>query len=293
MLPFGWKNTPFIYQSVGLGPTNFLRSLGVVCSLYIDDCLNGELFALKGFLVTPTVAEDAGIQLSVCGGGFVHSLFSSCQRQLFSGPLQMRSCPVTRICYLGMIVDSIVQVFCIPEDKKIKFAQLREQILLHETTITLKSLQRLMGKYNTFSLAFLATKFYIREMAASIVKAPRGGEVNLSLNLREEEVFWRLLDGWDKAIQWRSERHVAISFTSDASSFRWGAGIHLPTRTISVGDYWEETVRDKRINVKEMWAILKGLQSLPESVSDCRIDAQVDSMVVFHAWSGCGHALVS
>ena len=64
--------------------------------------------------------------------------------------------------------------------------------------------------------------------------------------------------------------------------------IHLPSGTISVGDYWEETVRNEHINVKEIWAVLKGLQSLPESVSDCRIDAQVDSMVVFHAWSGRG-----
>ena len=37
-----------------------------------------------------------------------------------------------------------------------------------------------------------------------------------------------------------------------------------------------------------MYAILKGLQSHPERVSDCKIDAQVDSMVVFHAWSGRG-----
>jgi len=182
-----------------------------------------------------------------------------------------------------MIVDSIAQDFCIPEDKKIKFAQLREQILLRETTITLKSLQRLMGKWNSFSLAFPATKFYIREMAASIAKAFRGSEVNLSPNLREEIVFWRFLDSWDKAIQWRSERHVAISFASDASSFRWGAVIHLPTRTISVGDYWEGTFRNEDINVKEMWVVLRGLQSLRESASDCRIDAQVDSMVVFHA----------
>ena len=72
--------------------------------------------------------------------------------------------PVTRICYLGMIVDSVAQAFCIPEDKKMKFAQLREQILLRESTIHLKSLQRLMGKCNSFSLAFPATKFYIREM---------------------------------------------------------------------------------------------------------------------------------
>ena len=43
--------------------------------------------------------------------------------------------PVTRIRYLGMIVDSRAQAFCIPEDKKIKLAQLREQILLRGSTI--------------------------------------------------------------------------------------------------------------------------------------------------------------
>ena len=32
------------------------------------------------------------------------------------------------------------------------------------------------------------------------------------------------------------------------------------------------------------------MQSIAESVTDCRIDAQVDSMVVFHAWSGRGLA---
>ena len=63
-------------------------------------------------------------------------------------------------------MDSRAQAFCIPEDKKIKFPQLREQILLRGSTITLKSLQGLMGKCNSFSLAFPATKFYIREMAA-------------------------------------------------------------------------------------------------------------------------------
>jgi len=94
---------------------------------------------LRRVLVTPTVAEDAGIQLSICGGGFVHSLFSSCNLIYFLGLFKCVLVPVTRIRYLGMIVDSMVQAFCIPEDKKIKFAQLREQILLRETTITLKS----------------------------------------------------------------------------------------------------------------------------------------------------------
>jgi len=34
-----------------------------------------------------------------------------------------------------------------------------------------------MGKCNSFSLASPATKFYIREMAASIAKAERGNSV--------------------------------------------------------------------------------------------------------------------
>jgi len=50
--------------------------------------------------------------------------------------------PVTRIRYLGMIVDFKAQAFCIPKDKKTKFAQLREQMVLRETTIISKSLQR-------------------------------------------------------------------------------------------------------------------------------------------------------
>jgi hypothetical protein len=45
-LPFGWKNSPFVYQTVGLGPTNFFRDLGITCSLYIDDRLIGK-FSVK------------------------------------------------------------------------------------------------------------------------------------------------------------------------------------------------------------------------------------------------------
>ena len=93
----------------------------------------------------------------------------------------------------------------------------------------------------------------------AISKASKGGELNLSPVLREEIVFWRFLDGWEKVIRWRSERHVAISFTSDASSFRGAAVTCLHPGTISVGDYWDEDIRDERINVKGMWAVLKGL----------------------------------
>lgn len=42
-LPFGWKLSPYIYHSTGLVATNFFRSLGIPCLLYIDDRHNGQL----------------------------------------------------------------------------------------------------------------------------------------------------------------------------------------------------------------------------------------------------------
>lgn len=47
-LPFGWKESPFIYHSVGLAVSGYMHSHGIPCSLYIDDRLNGELLTSSG-----------------------------------------------------------------------------------------------------------------------------------------------------------------------------------------------------------------------------------------------------
>ena len=52
-LPFGWKESPFIYHSIGLAVSSYLRCLGVPCSLYINDRLNGELITSSGPWSTP------------------------------------------------------------------------------------------------------------------------------------------------------------------------------------------------------------------------------------------------
>jgi len=47
-LPFGWKESPFIYHTIGLAVSGYLRCYGIPCSLYIDDRLNGELLTSSG-----------------------------------------------------------------------------------------------------------------------------------------------------------------------------------------------------------------------------------------------------
>lgn len=98
------------------GPHNFFQELrGRVFPVYWSPFEWGTV-CFGGFLVTPTVAVDAGIQLSICGG----SLISSCKPCLFSGPLQMRSwmrtkeilyIPEKRLYSLTIHCETALQMF--------------------------------------------------------------------------------------------------------------------------------------------------------------------------------------
>ncbi|KAJ7354910.1 hypothetical protein OS493_029018 [Desmophyllum pertusum] len=91
-----------------------------------------------------------------------------------------------------------------------------------------------------------------------------------------------------EAIPWIQECHVSMSLSTDASAFRWAAVFHQHPTDLSVGDYWEDSLMNEHINVKEMHAVLKALECLPASVRDCRLDIQVDNLATLHAWQGRG-----
>ena len=46
----------------------------------------------------------------------------------------------------------------------------------------------------------------------------------------------------------------------------------LTRRIIVLGDFWEARLAEENINVKEIWAIVKVLESLPIAIRDCRVD---------------------
>ena len=67
------------------------------------------------------------------------------------------------IPFLGFLSDSQKQAFILPEDKKQKFATLRDSLLLAKV-IPVRSLQRFAGKAVSFSLAVPAAKLFCREV---------------------------------------------------------------------------------------------------------------------------------
>ena len=81
--------------------------------------------------------------------------------------------PTNCITYLEMEVNSSLQAFQIPVGKKVSFAALREEVFSGSVNIPVKTLQRLMGKAISFSLAFPGAKFFIGEMVWRLVRGSR------------------------------------------------------------------------------------------------------------------------
>ena len=87
--------------------------------------------------------------------------------------------PQKVVPFLGFTSDSAREVFALLPHKKEKFLRLVRQILA-STTVSVTTLQRLVGKCVSFSLAVPAALLFTREMNAAIGQSNRrepGNEV--------------------------------------------------------------------------------------------------------------------
>ena len=120
-LPFGWEASAYLYHYLGLVVASAARSLGVPVSQYIDDRHVGQLFRSGPSFSQPStqLAEAAAFIL----------LFFLISAGYFINLAKSSAWPSTFIRFLGFILDSVLQAFLIPEDKKGKFKALREELL--------------------------------------------------------------------------------------------------------------------------------------------------------------------
>ena len=101
---------------------------------------------------------------------------------------------------------------------------------------------------------------------------------------------------WEGFVPWRSEKHVIVEISTDASGYKWGAVLHNQNKTNDVvGDYWDTSdtspihVKDTSpIHVKEAKALLNALKAFSKELSQHRVDARVDNMAVVYSWNGLG-----
>ena len=278
-LPFGFKASAYIYQSIGLLPISYIRQLDVPALLYIDDRL-----------IPPFIGQGSGTRslkdnarraiYIVCSVLLRLGYFLSLRKSVLD--------PCTRLKWLGMIANCDLLAFQISDDKKKSFATLRELILSNEIC-PLVLLQRFVGKCVSFILAVPGAKLYTREANRAISRAERSGKpVCMYPDLIGEIRCWRFLDEWSGYLPWREERHVQVVMATDSSRYKWGAVIYQKTEgPVEFGDLWVGD-DDRPIHLKEAEGLLKALKSVTDATKNCRVDAFVDNMAVLHAWENEG-----
>ena len=111
-LPFGFKPSAFIYQSIGMSATSYCRSLGVPCLQYIDDRLGGSMF--KNSVELKFEEDEFSLALRalyiICQVLIRLGYFINLKKSVFV--------PTTLLQFLGMLIDSIRLAFIIPDEKR-------------------------------------------------------------------------------------------------------------------------------------------------------------------------------
>ena len=277
-IPFGWKASAFVYHSIGMAATNYIRSIGVPCSQYIDDrhcgqlCLSFTQSSYSGFALAEMAAFIA-CTILISLGYFIG--LKKCVLQ-----------PSTALRFLGYICDSLKQAFILPQDKRAKFASLRESILAHKR-VSLKNLQTFAGKTTSFALVAPAAKLFYNEAYRAISRCSKAStsQFRITKDLRKELLHWRFLDSWEGFLPWRDERHFQLTLFSDASFSGWGACLKLLGEApVEARGYWDETSRGYHIAAKETRALFNAVQCLLAKSFNARVDVFVDNKVLLDSW---------
>ena len=179
VLPFGWKISPYVYQTLGMVATQELRRQHIPCSQYIDDRHLGQRrFPRQDGLPVPTALVQADVPSSFDAASQAVFIAISVLTSLgyFLNLSKSIIVPVQRLVFLGLTCDSTLLAFLLPSDKVQKFSILRESILSRKY-VTIISLQKLIGKCVSFSLVVPAAKLFTRAMNIAMTKAMRSRQL--------------------------------------------------------------------------------------------------------------------
>ena len=184
-LLFGWSPSTYVYHTSGLRPSHFIRSNNTPLSQYIDDRHVGQMCLFQCYN-----SNWSNIDLATAAAFIASIVLVSCG--YFIGLKKSILSPV--IPFLGFLSNSTKQAFLLPEDKKLKFAALRDS-LIESKVISTKSLQRFAGKIVSFSLAVPAAKLFCREVNFNVGKALKNSKpIKMSDDLKKELQYWKFLD---------------------------------------------------------------------------------------------------
>ena len=205
--------------------------------------------------------------------------YSLVEAGYFISLAKSQSIPLTCERFLGFVCDSVRQALIIPQDKRNKFATLREDTLSSDF-VSLRLLKRFLGKVISFSLSIPGSKLYVREVFKAVSRHSGSSRptVKLEANPRADIVYWRFLDDWKDCFGWRSEHHASVTLYSDTSKTAWGGTLRLSSHTLESRDYCLDN--SQHINVLGAQPLLHSLLSFREHLTFSGVDVHTGNRVL-------------
>ena len=276
-LPFGWKNSAYVYHTINLSAMSFLRQRGVNGLIYIDDRLIEEY---KGPLCR---VNDNHLNRSTIAIRYAIMVLGSLG--YFLNVSKSVIIPTRTLTFLGLEIDTSTCSFYVPEKRKLKIACVREYILSKET-VHIRTIQKFVGLCVSTVLAVPGAKLFTAACNRAIAAAESSFTqyIPLSSELQEEVTHWKFLDTWVHPFPWVKERHLSLKLFTDASNYKWGAVLTISNNTTEFADFWSPQEATDIIMVKEAAALLKALYSVNDKIRNARVSVYIDNFAVVDAW---------
>ncbi len=185
--------------------------------------------------------------------------------------------PVTRLGFLGLILDTQLMKLFVPEEK-IQDIMSLGTLILSANHVKLRDLSKFIGKVNAIRMALLPSLLFARHLQQVLIhglKIHRSYDAYVSLlpEARQELQLW-LAEVWT----WNGRNIIppdpSLTITSDASNSGWGA---VCSQGTSVNGAWTALERRESINYLEQMAAFLALKSFAANCTDCHILIQSDN----------------
>ena len=210
-LPFGWKISPFVYHTTGLLATNFFRSFGIPCSLYIDDRHNGQLqvdLYSGAYFQLPTLDER---NLAATNSAIFIVAYYLVQLGYFLGLAKSTLIPVKVVPFLGFLSESALQVFHLIRGIE-QYIAIAEQLKINLKSGYLfrptNQQGAIVNAAFTSSAAEARLRTYLKEMGSDDGETLHGFRSGCAITLALSEVeLSEVMDhvGW-------TQRHTALYY---------------------------------------------------------------------------------
>lgn len=257
VLPFGLSTAPFIFTKIMKPVAKYLRSTGLLSTLYLDDwLLLGQSY--QDCLTNIETTKELLISL-----GFIVN-----EEKSVLVPSQ--SCK-----FLGMIINSSNMTLSLPNEKRIRIhSELEEFTKLNRCKI--RKYAQLVGLLVSACPAVEYGWLYTKEL-----------ERCKFLNLQDHNDYDRLMNIPNSVlpdIQWwmdninhsvhriRDDDYVKEIY-SDASTTGWGACCNNNTAS----GQWSASEQEQHINFLELLAAFIGLKIFAKDLYDCQILLRIDN----------------